>query len=234
MIPFTEVKLAKIDLGMSEVDTNSVLMHMLGPTGEALFTPVHCKDFYNEVFFTAYTGQPVEVYGFRSEWSLGKVDPAAEWYYFALSDKQRKPGRYTAGFQHFYKQWCEAVNFPVGDVKGIEDVLVIEVHNKWTLLPIRLSLVTLLMRLGVRYPGGDIFEFFESMGPDDFMGKLDYNHLAATQDKLRYIFQHGLEGITQPHYSAYTNDIYKLHNHTGIVAWALPTGSPSPGNKGAK
>lgn len=188
---------------------------------EMLHEPVMCKDYIQDAFWSEHTKENADVYGFK--WAPGRMSPTENTYRLALQvDPPLR--KVVPVVEAWVNQWEKQLKFPESKIiKTTDEALFLLVFDKaWTKQPIRISLLTTLIRTGFvkdKYKGDDALEFLKMIGS----GKIApitsndaYNVLRATKT-LKTIWEE--RKFPEQTYKQFEGS-YSIHNDSGIVAYS--------------
>lgn len=124
-------------------------------------SPVMCKDYLTDAVWSETTGRTVSVYGFS--WSKGKLD-VSEVLRIGLHFDKAELAAKAPNILALVNKFDKAQKFPTSKLLPSEDPLhfVLVLDKAWAAQPMRISLVTLLSRIGTAYePGESLDRFFD-------------------------------------------------------------------------
>jgi hypothetical protein len=126
---------------------------LLGDENQALHTPVECKDYFQDIFFTESTGISTDVYGIH--WEQGRVTPGEYYRIALLGGEVSNLEQLLPNIQMFVNDFENALGFPCSHFYPTENpgVVVVEFPKEWTVNGPMISAFTSLLRLGWLYTG---------------------------------------------------------------------------------
>lgn len=194
---------------------------LLSPEYKELHPPVMCKDYLGDAFWSEKTKKDVDVYGFK--WTPGQLSLKRETYAISLNFDKKKDADRIANISSLINKWDQALGFEKTKIleTSKSKTFVMVVDRRWMTQPMRVSLLTLLVRIGVAYEKPD-------QHPADFLKEVGTGELEIVADKdsdmartvaeyCRKIFDSGkFPKQTYAQYDSY----YGVHNGSGICAMA--------------
>lgn len=210
----------------SEISNYQFQFLLLGKNNQALHTPVQCKDYFQDIFFTEATGVPADVYGL--EWRKGMVDTDVEYFRMALNGGSLELESHIPAFQTFLNAFDSALGFRPSVVLPTDNpkIIVVDFSKEWTTGGPLLSAYTTLIRLAQLYSGEDVMEYLKKIHeykdinkrPKDFpqyMGK-EISRLDRTITKLAALLQGKKPESVWEDFKNSTNIVRDVHD-LGVV-----------------
>lgn len=149
-----KVALKKPEWTLSQTKAPAVEMSLLDPSGQALHQPVYCKDYITDAFWSEYHKQNVNIYGFQ--WAPGSLDKDARRFLLALTGREPIIGQHAV-LRRFLNRLEAKLGFARSSVLTADDngpfadnMLAVSFSRAWTVQPLRISLYTLLLRVGLQ------------------------------------------------------------------------------------
>ena len=135
---------------------------MLDEELQVLHSPFQCKEYFQDIFWSEYTGNPANIYGIT--WNKGKLNTSrARFNVVIIGGTEFKLSERISSFKHLLNIFEKARKIPLSKVYKTTDEnnIVINFSKKWTQKPMTLSCFSNLIRLSAGYNGQDIMEFFK-------------------------------------------------------------------------
>lgn len=217
----TKVEFAKRG-GLAEIYSQGLEYSLLDKKKDkyvGIHTPVRCKDFLSDAYWSEHTNakKDVTIYGFK--WTPG-VEKSVfnETQHMGLYYEGKDLSDQASRLQEFLNKWEQMTGIPESKVEADDSGkhLIVHFNKEWTTQPIRVSLFTLLLRVGLGYDGSDVKKFMKAVSEKgNAWGRNDGNYTKTAWPKLERIFKEG--GIPwKQKYSDYT-EVHTVHGSSGIV-----------------
>jgi len=202
-------------------------MAILNDEYKELMSPVMCKDYITDAFWSEHSKKPISIYGFN--WTSGTIDPSKVVYRIGLKFGNDDDAQKTTNVIDLINLWDKALGFKPSQLLKTNDIKnrVLEVDRAWTEQPIRISLLTLMLRMGTAYtPGEGLEAFLNNTKTNINTGKKglralihsgDGMHVAQAQNLILKIYKEGkFPAQTYAQYKSHS----EIHNRSGIVSMA--------------
>lgn len=186
-------------------------------------TPAHqtvlCKDFLSDCIWSETTKRPVHIYDFK--WRPGTLNLRNRMK-IALRFKGVSLSEPATRMEKFLNQWSDRFDFGsiTVETEPGKDLCVVNFDSRWLNQPIRLSLLTLLMRVGLEAKDDEpVFDLLKRVMKDgNPYGEDDRKYLRRCHSKLEKLWN----GHPWPpqRYEDYT-ELYELHDMSGIVNYKM-------------
>lgn len=207
--------------GLIEIYQKGLEYNLLEKDGDVLkglHPPVRCKDFLTDAYWSEQTGKPVAIYGFK--WKPGVKALAAKKQMIGLYYQGEDLSGQDKSLQNFLNQWEDLLGLPNSKAELADDKKHIVVHfdREWTTQPIRVSLFTLLLRIGLGYDGSDLKKFMERVKEKgNAFGRNDGNYTKTAWPKIERL----LKEKELPWKQKFEDfDAYNIHDNSGIVNYS--------------
>lgn len=215
----------------SEAVHGPLQLSILRPNGEnydEMCRPFVCKDFLQDAFYAEFVGEPCGIWGFHWEPKiLGKQDR----YNFAVRYGNDEIAKQASGLQKMLSLWDKQFGFEPTKVIDTDDARtkVVNFSVDWVSQPIRVSLFSLLLRLGPSYAGEtSISEFTKNVSQKTTTIRDDSGYIKECLKKFDTLAE---KGWPKQKYEDYKGQTHTLHHGSGIVCW---NGKYPYGNDGRK
>jgi hypothetical protein len=127
--------------------------------------PVMCKDYLQDVFWAEIMKEPVHIFGLNYQPGPLKVKDV-EQFAFSLDFSKDWAEKFDSGVMPLLEAWEKRLKFKRStfEVGSSKDQRVLIFSQAWAKQPIRISMLTLLLRVGSNYvPGEDVMKFLEEV-----------------------------------------------------------------------
>ena len=203
---------------LNQITGVPLTMALLSPENVQLHPPVMCKDYLNDPFWSEITKQDVDdVYGFS--WKTGTFNPKRRVQRIHL--KFRTGALAEASMTNILallNMVEKQMGFPRSRAATttVKNSRVLLVSRKWTEQPIRISMYTLMIRIGNMYnPGESLQDFITRANeePDGLLHPDDRYMVQEAKNRMLEIFNtktfppQTFEWFVKP---------YNVHNYSGI------------------
>ena len=141
-----------------------IKLALLDPkTHTELHTPVMCKDYIQDAFWTEKTKRPANVYGFN--WTAGTLDLSHKHYELEVIFDNDNIAVFAPRIQALLNEWEKRLKFARTTIRRTNDPkqIVLRFSQAWTKAPIRLSLFTMSVRIGAAYDHPSVPEFIAAL-----------------------------------------------------------------------
>lgn len=194
---------------------------LLTPKYKAVHPPVLCKDFLTDIFWSEYTNKRIQIYGFS--WTPGRFAINRRKFHLGIRLRHRGNDAYDnlecPRLQEFLNEFEALVDVPLSKVYVVSDTAaIVEFDREWTMQPIRLSLYTLLVRVGLRYDGRGVEKWLTHIrvNGNGEVGSYDSSIVKAAESKFNGIFKHKSLSFLQE-YKDYKGS--SVHDESGLMSW---------------
>ena len=189
----------------------------------AIHSPVLCKDFLSDLLWAEHTNNRVSIYGFSWRGGQRKSFNIKTKKTFRLGIRLKgRRGLYenleAPKLQEFLNEFEDLVGLPHSKVLHINDrEAVVEFDKEWTTQPVRVSLFTLLVRVGLRYNGCGVENWIAKIHKygNGAVGSGDASLLHEAQQNFDNIFKRKCLDFNQT-YKQYSK-VDVVHGYSGIA-----------------
>lgn len=181
---------------------------LLDSTYKAYHSPVQCKDFLTDAFWSEACHTPISIYSF--EWKPGTIELNQPWYYMGLKYSKEPIGAYAKPVQDFIQEFDMALGFKKTTAIPVGDSLLLKFSGAWVKKPVLVSVFTQLVRLGPRYDGSDIKHWVEKPGIPFI--PYDSERLNGIIPRLLKLLDGRVPNLTYKDYS----DVRLAHSSSGL------------------
>lgn len=207
------------------VDDLGIKFAILDPDLNVMCSFMSCKDFLQDAFFSELMHEPVSIWGFT--WKPGRLKMGAKEYGFAVryTDSTVK---YVPSTLALLNKWDKVFGFKKS--KMLQDaenpnLWALLVDAGWTEAPLRISMLTLMVRVGGTYQGEDLKKFVSQSKPKSgLVWYEDWDYVSGIKDTYLKMIETG----KFPHQ---TYEMFKNGGHHGIHhgsgIYAFTTGNPT-------
>jgi hypothetical protein len=211
--------------GYAEAVHGNVTMALLNDENKELCKPMHCKDFIQDAFASELSGKNVSIYGFG--WKPGTINVKAATFRFSLRfAKDELAEKCDKNLIPCLNAWEKRLGYlPLSELfktQYANDRIVVVPANWCVIQPIRVSLLTLLMRVGLEYePGEDMPKFIERVGSGKVTSSLafgvDASYVKRASDRIDDIWK--TKKWPEQTYKQYFGSTGDLHHGSGVVSY---------------
>lgn len=178
--------------------------------------PVRCKDFLSDAYWSENVKKDVSIFGFK--WKPGQKSLFDETQFMGLYYEGKDLKGMEQSLENFMNQWEKMLDIPLSKayLDNTGKHIVVEFSREWTTQPIRVSLFTLLLRIGIGYDGSDLRTFMERVrDKGNVWGRNDGNYTKTAWPKFETLFKEQKIPWKQK-FTDYT-DVGTVHGSSGIV-----------------
>lgn len=225
--PFTPYKGS---MCYAEAVHGDIMIGIVNEKGEELCKPMYCKDFLQDMFASEKSGKKSSIWGFS--WPPGQIpfsSPTFKWsIHFANKTLRGKAFR----IQDLLNKWEKHLGAgfePPSKVEATEKelVVILTFPRGWMEQPIRVSAVSLLLRVATEFGTHEHpLEFMERVAatagsiPEklkDFAFYCDPGYVKRSLDRWQSLWK--TKKWEPQTWEMYEGNISELHHHSGMVSY---------------
>lgn len=214
-------------MSYAEAVHGDIMIGIVNEEGKELCKPMYCKDFLQDMFAAELFGHKVGIWGFS--WTPGQIPFNSKTFSWSLHFKRKDLVEKAHRIQDLLNVWEKHLGMkplstlhPVGDGK----VAILTFPRGWMEQPIRVSAVSLLLRVAPEWDGKE--------GAVDFMrriaslsGKIpeknplafweDAGYVKKSLDRWERLWEK--KEWEKQDYEMYEKSTSELHHHSGMVSY---------------
>lgn len=212
------------DQPLSEIGHGSTEVYFayVHPKNNKTYTPfAKCKDFFNDMFWTKKTGNPVSIYGFKFTKSQDKGDLEEDILVLAIRMSNRNDKKVVkpkedqlASILTLLNKIEKKLKFKLteGLLTDDQEYIVLRYDKKWSEIPYLNSAFFFFMRLGITYNKDTDFDK-QFSDVKNFISPNDAMYYKSAKQRVEDIMKGKLD--TKQKYEDYTAGT--IHNGSGLV-----------------
>lgn len=185
-------------------------------TMKQLHLPVICKDYLQDAIWSEHTKQSVGIYGFS--WTPGKMSLTSRVYAMSVKltkGEEKKADNMVALINHF-DEACGFTKTTLLHDKDDKHMFALVLDKEWAKQPVRISLLTLLVRIGTAFdPREDPEKFLDAVSnlTRDTMYSYDRSMVERALPRIKKVLKEGF--WPKQEYGDF--DARTIHGMSGIV-----------------
>lgn len=161
---------------------------LLTKDNRVLHSPVMCKDYFEDIFYSEYNKKAGKIYGL--DWKPGMLDIKPARFKLLISHTNGSLSKRAKLLEEFINQFDKAQKISKTKVFQTtdENSIIIDFSKKWTNSGPLLSVLTTLIRIAGCYKGGDAAKYLSSKMKNmpSYM-RVEYDRLTNTKSKLLHL-----------------------------------------------
>jgi hypothetical protein len=211
--------------GYAEAVHGNVTMSILDNENKELCKPMHCKDFIQDAFAAELSAKPIGIYGFT--WTPGTINVKDPAFRFSLRfANEVLAAKADANLVACLNAWEKKLGYlPLTEMFKTQydnDRIIVSPAHWLVVQPIRVSLLTMLYRIGLEYnPGEDMPDFINRIGSGKVTRELafsvDASYTKRCADRLIDIWKN--KKWPDQTYKQYFGTTSALHHTSGVVSY---------------
>lgn len=213
---------------------------LLDSDNKPLAPPMFCKDYFQDIFYTEYTGKILNsIYGFTYSEKNNLLDKDLKIAIRFFNDYNKRDIKScVSNIEAFINKLEKSKDYPLSTFEIIEEGVVVTYPIQWTASSCHISLFLLLLRIGWKYNNEDPMDFIYKYGNND----QDSSFIASAKDLITLIltvkdseiigeilpewknlitsssiFTRWKDSYYGKQYGGKEGEVYYIHNSSGIL-----------------